>query len=46
MFLLDLEQMLACQLDRGWVSYRQQLVFIFDNASIHKTEAVRGFFEK
>ena len=46
MFLIDLEKELEKFYEERWKAVRKRLVFLFDNASIHKQECIRDFFEK
>jgi hypothetical protein len=46
MFLIDLENMLVEFYGVTWSKLRDKVVFIFDNASIHLTQAVQDYFKK
>jgi len=46
MFLIDLEKELEKFYDEQWKTVRKRLVFLFDNASIHKQQCIKDFFEK
>ena len=46
MFLIDLENMLVEFHGVTWSKLRDKVVFIFDNASIHLTQAVQDYFKK
>ena len=46
MFLIDLEKELEKFYDDEWKTVWKRLVFLFDNASIHKQDCIKEFFVK
>ena len=46
MFLIDLEKELEKFYEDQWKTVRKKLVFLFDNASIHKQDCIKEFFAK
>ena len=44
MFLIDLEKALEKFYKDDWRLIRKKLVFLFDNAGIHKHDSIKEFF--
>ena len=44
LFLIELEKKLHEKEGKEWNRYRKKLIVVLDNATIHLTEQVRGFF--
>jgi len=44
LFLIELEKKLKEKEKKDWNKYRKKLIVILDNATIHRTEQVKGFF--
>jgi hypothetical protein len=44
LFLIELEKKLHEKEGNEWNRYRKKLIVVLDNATIHLTEQVRGFF--